>query len=138
MEKSIKDYLHLYLGCGCAVTGVSENDNETFKLTGISYDDTQKTWWAYFENTEFGYAKVEDVWLHLRPLPSMTEEELQECGNLVYDFSDDDSGMDLNNHRPDVFLLTTSEQFHWLIQRHFDVFGLIESNLAIDKSTLKP
>jgi len=66
MIHELKDYLHLYLGCECAVTGISKNNMEAFKLTGISYDDTQRLLWCYFEGTEFGHAVIEDVW----PIPN--------------------------------------------------------------------
>lgn len=74
----------------------------------------------------------------LRKLSDMTEKELQECGNLVVDFSDDESGLGLNEHKwQDFTLLLCAEQFHWLIQRGFDLFGLIEAGLAIDKTKLE-
>lgn len=115
--KDIKDYLHFYLGCEIYADGF-----QVRKLTPLVLMEYSEHYYPYKPI--------------LRQLSDMTEEELQECGNLVYDFSDDDSGMDLNNHRPDDFLLTTSEQFHWLIQRYFDVFDLIKEGLAIDKSKL--
>src|SRR5688500_16365899 len=62
MPKDIKDYLHLYLGCNCQQMG-QEDETKVYKLTGISYDDTQRQWWAYFENEENMYAAIEDVFL---------------------------------------------------------------------------
>lgn len=86
--------------------------------------------------TEDGFDMPGGVKPILRPLSDMTEGELQECGNLVYDFSDDQSGLDLNNHKLEDFLLTTSEQFHWLLKKGFDLFGLIPAGLAIDKTSI--
>lgn len=39
MEKKLEDYLHLYLGCDCLVRG---DDGGPIKLTGVSYDDTER------------------------------------------------------------------------------------------------
>lgn len=116
--KDIKDYLHFYLGCE-AVTVKSKPEI----ITGHIID---------LVNGNFYHAKP-----ILRPLSDMTEDELQECGNLVYDFSDDKSGLGLNDHRWEDFqTLLCAEQFHWLIKRHFDLFDLITDGLAIDKTKL--
>lgn len=131
MDKKIQDYLHLYLGCECRMTKSSYHAVHELHLSvKTSFTLTAKLLHYFIAPTTMAVIKP-----LLRPLSDMTEEELQECGNLVYDFSDDQSGLDLNNHRWEDFYLTTSEQFHWLLSRHFDLFGLIESGLAIDKTT---
>lgn len=131
MKKELKDYLHLYLGCP------------------FIYGEGPKIWdgWSGFEKTDtyyytdeeqnhiklgghhFQVAKIKPI---LRPLSDMTDEELQECGNMVYDFSDDP---ELNNHKwQDFEIGLAPEQFHWLLSKHFDLFGLIEAGLAIDST----
>jgi hypothetical protein len=113
----IKDYLHLYL----PVKFIWVKDAVPFKKGEIgTLEAKDLQYWNEFKKPI------------LRPLSDMTEEELQECGNLVYDFSDDP---ELNNHKwQDFQTLLTSEQFHWLLKKHFDLFGLIEAGLAIDKT----
>ena len=126
MTKDIRDYLHLYLGCECF---------NHLRLLGVEGNA------AYVSHPATGRMVKDINYLKpiLRPLSDMTEEELQECGNLVVDFSDDESGLGLNEHKwQDFTLLLCAEQFHWLIQRGFDLFGLIEAGLAIDKTKLKP
>jgi len=78
----------------------------------------------------------------LRPLSDMTEEEINECWKLL-----EWSEMIKNNRRYKL-----NEEFHdsdegrecgwfsflkilpYLLSKHFDLFGLIESGLAIDKT----
>jgi hypothetical protein len=83
----------------------------------------------------YKYFYTDDLKLSLRPLSDMTEGEMEECGNMIYDFSNDEvlakwewqyfeTGLD-------------AEQFNWLLSKHFDLFGLIDAGLAIDKTTLK-
>jgi len=129
MKKELKDYLHLYLGCECAVTGVSKNNNETFKLTGISYDDTQRIWWCYFEGTEFGHSILEDTWPTLRKLSDMAEDEKKELWHL-----DDHALRELGDGNGYALPYV----FTWCLSKHFDLFGLIEAGIAIDRSTLNP
>lgn len=125
--RKIEDYLHLYLGCD-----VYDSWNEKtgklveIKNTGKGVGVLHQTVW---------YMKADEIKLLLRPLSDMTDDELQECGNMVYDFSDEP---ELNNHRwQDFEVLLAPEQFHWLLNKHFDLFGLIESGLAIPKASLK-
>jgi len=51
----------------------------------------------------------------LRPLSDMTEEEKIESGKLYKHLS------------------PNYEQFRWLLSKSFDLFGLIDAGLAIDK-----
>jgi hypothetical protein len=81
MSKKIEDYLHLYIGCQCQHCGEVD---ETKKLTGISFDDTQRVLWAYFENEENCYAPASEVKPILRRLSSMTEEEAIELYDFLY------------------------------------------------------
>jgi hypothetical protein len=124
--KDIKDYLHLYLGCECQAMGqLDENDKPRIsKLTGISYDDTQCEWWAYFENEESGYAVVSDVFPILRPLNNMTAEELDVFTDL-----------NMKSDYQTIFE-KQAEITRWLLSKHFDLFQLIEAGLAIDKTKL--
>lgn len=83
--------------------------------------------------TRLHYA-FDEVKLLLRPLASMSEEEKKECGNLVYDFSGDE---ELNRWKwQDFETLLDPAQFHYLLSRGFDLFGLIAAGLALDATTI--
>lgn len=111
MEKKISDYLHLYYGCEC-----------------IPYKG------GFDSVTIHSIINPEIREIALRPLSDMTEEEMLECGNMIYDFS---SEPELNKWTPEDFRIGLApEQLLWLIKKHFDLFGLIDANLAINKTTL--
>lgn len=123
MEKKIENYSHLYLGCD-----VLKTDGQKRKLVGVYVSG------ALLENTETQLSddyRMTDFKLLLRPLASMTQEEMRACGNMIYDFSDDP---DLsNNWKWQEFEYGLHpEQFHWLLSKGFDLFNLIPDGLAID------
>lgn len=123
MEKKIVDYLHLYIGSKIRYAPLGgEYFDET--MTGID------GWKVLTENEPDYSCAAEECKLILRPLSSMTEEEMQECGNMVYDFSGDP---DLNKWEPKDFEIGLApEQFYWLLSKHFDLFNLIPEGLALD------
>lgn len=162
MKKTLEDYLHLYVGCEVQYEGIvngnelgaelKANKHDVFYIPKIEEKRGLKTGVLkkieYTVNGKFRMCRIGRKGLQshytcekfkpiLRPLSDMTEGELQECGNLVYDFSDDTSGLGLNEHKwEDFTLLLCVEQFHWLLSKHFDLFGLIEAGLAIDKTKM--
>jgi hypothetical protein len=86
-------------------------------------------------------AYTEEFLPYLRPMSSMTEEELKELKEetgLIYDY---ENGLDLaefqNNHKCLDFYLSEVPSyvvvlvFDWLNAHHFDYRGLIEKSLAI-------
>lgn len=84
---------------------------------------------------EFMSRITDECVLVLRPLSDMTEDELQECGNMIYDFSNDP---ELNNFKwKDFEIGLAPEQFVYLLSKGFDLFGLIPSGLAIDNTKNK-
>lgn len=120
MEKKIEDYIHYYPGR---------------KLLVI------KSRYPYKKGDIISFSQLppasllDFIKLILRPLASMTEEEMKECGNMIYDFSNDPG---LNKwHWKDFEIGLSPEQFHYLLSKGFDIFGLIESGLAIDSTSLK-
>jgi hypothetical protein len=121
MDKKIKDYLHFYLDCDCFLSFSEDGDpDKRFRLT--------------YYNLNYYRQWLDDILPVLRPLSDMTYDERQECGNMIYDFSDDP---ELNDHQwQDFEIGLAPEQFHWLLSKNFDLFGLIESGLAIDATTL--
>lgn len=124
--KQLKDYLHLYLGCELAKKDLPDSFKEGARKANVLDGETRD---YFLKSGNSGWLPI------LRPLSSMTEEELQECGNMIYDFSDDP---ELNNHKWQDFEISAPEQFHYLLSKHFDLFNLIPEGLAIDATTLKP
>ena len=102
--KDIKDYLHLYVGASIRYGAAI-----TIRPLTIS---------------EMAVAQhiLEDVKLVLRPLSDMTEEERCEVSTLV---PPDESPYWVKN---------IAEVTKWYLDRGFDLFGLIEAGLAIDKT----
>jgi hypothetical protein len=160
-EKKIINYLHFYLGCQVEYEGIlngkelkaekEANKDDIFYMPQVQEQKGKKIGYlrevCYTQNDGYSRCKVgrkslksfwginPDIKLILRPLSSMTVAEMQECGNMEYDFSDDP---DLNKWEPKDFEIGLSpRQFAWLISKHFDLFDLIPEGLALDKSTLK-
>lgn len=127
---TVKNYLHLYLGCEVQV--------EEWRLTSRLVDIIEEGNKVVVFNEDIGRSgpfPLEWIKPILRPLSSMVHEELQECGNMIYDFSNDP---ELNDHKwQDFEICLAPEQFKWLLSKHFDLFGLIESGLAIDKTKIE-
>lgn len=78
------------------------------------------------------YVNSEDVKLILRPLNDMTEKEFNYCYKKGW-----------TNHYESQSAYTATmgvmepEEFLYLLSKHFDLFCLIGSGLAINKTTLK-
>lgn len=114
--KELKDYLHLYLGCQVVfydgrileLTGIN---NSCFYVNGIRWPETL---------TDHG--KIKPI---LRLLSDISKKERKELAAIA--------GLDFDNE----ITIWTPDQFVWLLSKHFDLFGLIESSLAIDTTTLK-
>lgn len=155
MEKKLSDYLHLYLGqpCKWKVLGDDEwavNDSAVdLVVLGRVYD-----------RQPFVIAPI------LRPLSDMTEEEMKELLCLDFAPSDDVFRNMVTEFKFDVnepqrrtkrgtgvgfsvfkdgshymsgtlsFVDLNPHQFVYLLKLGFDLFGLIEAGLAIDKSKL--
>lgn len=127
MEKELKDYLNLYLGCSV------ETIDGTGKLIGIIKDEAFVDYRGYnnkgstdeFGN-EYDFVLVEneyfikDVKPILRPLSDMTKEEKQNDLNIAT-----------------IYTRDQAERIKYFLSKYFDIFGLIEVGLAIDKTTLK-
>lgn len=150
MEKNIKDYLHLYLGCECILHDSFSRFDGCHKLTGVSYDDTKKDWWAYFENSEIGHSPCNYVIPLLRPLSDITEEEMREVVLINYAVQNTLQSVAYNDYGIDFktsgfagdkyidFNRTNAETITYLFSKDFDLLGLIESGLAIDKTKQLP
>lgn len=133
MDKNIKDYLPFYLGCD--VIGQYDGDRKGY-LTGVINGGVgceiqffEEDGINVFEEPE--YNTPDEVQLVLRPLSDMTDEEKSwAILNMPYKTQKSE---DLFNH----ILYEDAEVVRKLLSKHFDLFGLIESGLAIDKTTLQ-
>jgi hypothetical protein len=140
MEKKIEGYLHLYLGCECW----DEYDDNTKRLFSVSSDNC-----VLFKKTTHtrDFREVKPI---LRPLSDMTQLEADtiweildwneriigpvRIEDLIMEFSPiEDYNGGANNAHWGYFckILPT------LLSNSFDLFGLIESGLAIDATTVK-
>lgn len=139
--KTIENILHLYLGCD-----VKHNDSShVFKLTGYDISTGQITLHGKCDI----YCKLTaDYKPILRPLDSMTEEE----AITLYDemFPDVQRRDDFKAkiiidqvtrtgvyYEGKVSIMDYVNWFPWLLSKSFDLFGLIDSGLALDATKLE-
>lgn len=120
MDKKIEDYLHLYLGCDVEYNLSSMR----YVLIGIESDA------AYIFSESIGMQIVSMFRIKpiLRPLSDMTEEDY---AYLNDGYNNSDKHSRYGSH------YWEAEQTRYLLSKHFDLFGLVESGLAIDKTTFK-
>ena len=78
--------------------------------------------------------RIEDIEPYLRPMSSMTEDELYELRDIFnYDIEFDDGGLEIVNSEFDSFsYLEICAITDWLNAHHFDYRGLIEKGLALE------
>ena len=158
--KDIKDYLHLYLGCECKIVWIDEQYRYK-KMTAydleIWYEGcvgvlTEYMLWLSSQ----GKMKFE---LHLRPLSDILNTEAYEVYKIYFgkeaalDFSGDTGSAYFTpkkvrvkaEHALQIFngedyetgdFMKVIELVPYLLSKHFDLFGLIEAGLAIDKTKL--
>jgi hypothetical protein len=146
MKKDIKDYLHLYF----PFQFVHEKYPERLMTTHfMSRDGT----FCYGRSDEFEYLKPHHKIL-LRSLSDMTEEEKIELIRVEHPLSTHPILIDVHLMGTTLFFGAkdkkmrhfqtfnigingyTANEFVYLLSKYFDLFGLIESNLALDKTKL--
>lgn len=120
MEKKLSDYLHLYLGCAVK----HQSFVNPFQLKSISSNGILRV--GGFDDDVSYNTVVENIKLCLRPLSDMTEDEWK-------DFRLPDTYQEVFKSGK-VF---KPSEFLQLLKHGFDLFGLIDSGLAIDKTKLK-
>lgn len=79
---------------------------------------------------------IEDIKPYLFPLSSMTEEQKKYIDNRWGVNEDFDFEIDPNWGRFVVDLGDAVGFVNWLIENHFDIYGLIPKDLAIDATSL--
>lgn len=127
MNTKFKDVAHLYLGCDCLI------DNQIRKLDTVAH--AIGSYEVYCSFCGMGY-ECSDIKPILRPLNDMTvEEELEyrDVCNKAYEFAKYKVGDNIGWSDPRV---SGAIETQWLLSNHFDIFGLIESGEAIDKTKL--
>jgi hypothetical protein len=121
MKKELKDYLHLYIGAEVVCT--KEGLNEDLEYTGMVRKVSPRLIDKYLNGN---WKPI------LRPLSSMTEEDIYEYDEIQ---AKGESVADTDTKFGEI-LVGSPECFLWLLSKHFDIFGLIDAGLAIDKTKL--
>ena len=124
--KDLKNYLHLYLGCEVICFLNSENPAVKPVKAILCAENHNKHGFISLNAALVVHAKP-----ILRPISDMTEEEARE-GEIWGVWHD----VNLMGEDWDTFGFSP-HNFKHLLSKGFDLFGLIEAGLAIDKSTLK-
>jgi hypothetical protein len=158
-DKRIEDYLHLYLGCeviGKPYAGLPFTEKQHFTVRGVLTGVSKRCVTCHFvdingvkwdQETRLVFQDVKPI---LRPLNSMTEEEAVDIYNILYPHVGDyqspnkkvfivnqycfGKGIYEENYQS---LRDALPYFPILLSKGFDLFDLVPSGLAIDKTTLK-
>lgn len=146
-QREIKDYLHLYLGCEMQYSTHHEPQYETYTLTieglkeAIEFEDSpilRPLWqltdeeYAVINQHGFGGASTKEIWLDQfekfeeRPAPGQGKKNKVTNPKMIR--SKVRVGLQLR------FYTFAPETFRYLLSQGFDLFGLIEEGLAIDKT----
>lgn len=136
MKKEIKDYLFLYLGCDVQVKRKNDKQYHIGRMCEVTlksnhgdwikvwFDDvitvTGSTWEQSSANQHWFFFGEDHIKPIVRKLSDMTEEE------KLY-------ALRLGNSYTDTWIGGANRTAH-LLSKHFDLFGLIEAGLAIDKT----
>lgn len=117
MKKEIKNYLHLYLGQEILTSqGIG-------KLLGINGNTLTVLFDSIVSPLEIKYDQT--IKLLLFDMMEETEETSKYSNELFQALTNDASEKD--------FFLVSSELFRYKIEKGYDLFGLIDENLAINK-----
>lgn len=163
MDKKNTDYLPFYLGCKVQVR---KKDRNKEWLTGRICEVTRKSnhgdwikvwfedvhtvlnaeWQELSSNAHTFFIGYDEIKLILRNLSDMAEEEIHELETAMWGnwedpkLGDKESVLkmfinDSSHDRPGYEI--TVKATNWFRKNGFDVDGLLESGIAIDKKTLK-
>ena len=102
--------------------------SEPAKLKGFIAASKNYEAEAHFFRDRYGMKELEKSnWrLGLRPLSDMTDEEKVEMKSLM--------GRQTDSVHPVYILVHSPYSFQYLLKQGFDLFGLIEAGLAVDKT----
>lgn len=135
--KELKDYLPFYLGCEVFGTYNDASGSRGY-LTGVINGGTECEIQFFLEDgfnveEEPYFNNAEEIKPLLRPLSDMTEDERERFG-----WQDESEFRYLSDAHQVMKNYYYGWQFIDLLKLHFDLFGLIESGLAIDKTLTQP
>lgn len=127
MEKKLSDYIHYYIGCRCLNTWFAIEHklcDSDWRLR--AYDSAAVK--PYMLENNHNVTWTDSIKPILRRLEDMTEEE-----DKIYH-----SLCGIANFNADSVNIThdTPESFHYLLKQGFDLFSLIQNNLAVDGKEL--
>lgn len=158
MEKNLSDYLHLYLWAECLVKYPFAKDKPMILkvnpvnlhefLNEVEYckpilrrlqDMTDMEWielgrmhnpkidWKFEKGVCFG-----------RENPGITQvlTFMEDCMLFVMETQNNIFGQEKEGETY-ISNISIPDLYRWLLSKHFDLFGLIPANLAIDKLTIK-
>jgi hypothetical protein len=119
---NIKDYLHLYIGCevDTNVQGQYIHPYGCIKIEELTVENLFIILERMRFNEEYYCKPI------LLPLSDMTEEESREHDQIEM----------VKVKTLDGTIVHDANAVVWLLSKHFDLFGLIDAGLAIDKTTL--
>lgn len=140
MKNKIEDYLPFYLGCDCEHDFWNDSEDD---MPGIGNGrKISELDLHILEESKWFKPK-----LILRPLSSMTEEDGLYLARLVAVYDEFKNVAVFRNYNDDLIVewpgdafnctgekCWSAEQFKFLLTCGYDLFGLIESGLAIDKT----
>lgn len=151
--KTLESILHMYLGCDVmtednrvgrlAGIDLCQKDNSITMLTIRYSDDTEDDWTVI--NDDGYFSRLKPI---LRPLDSMTEEEAKDLYDQMYpdvprrdDFKariiiDQVTGTGVY-YEGKVSIIDYVNWYPWLLSKSFDLFGLIDSGLALNATKLE-
>lgn len=149
MSKELKDYLHLYLGCEVEtnIPGQYVHPYGCVKLEDLTPENLYRILDRIYINERNKQTWDEDsdhyCNLILRPLSDMTDEEVNQCEDAMWgSFPDPKTGdkevflksfiNDTSDYRPGYEITVAAT--NWFRKNGFDVDGLIDAGLAIDKT----
>lgn len=150
----MQDYIHLYMGQN--VVHVPD-DKTTANIHGLDLSAGR----VFVNNNDhqmYGELKLSEIKLILRPLESMTDEEVRELiqhdklreeyRSLVYEFFPDgkrieiqwsvetEDGAVITNNWTLSLIEMNAHDFAWALKKGFDLFGLRESGLCVYEQDL--
>ncbi len=120
MKKNIKDYIHFYLGQPIKTSRYGIGNLDSVSKTCMHVE---------FEKTIQGFLFGDDAKLLLRPISDMTNKEMDD----VKKYSDH-----IEKYiETGVFIRIDGELHRILCKWGFDIFNLIESGLALDRTKIE-
>ena len=133
MTKENKELLLKDLSSRLPYNPMVEYKGETYNVSGITVGRLVlcKPFMSCALNE---YPLVEEVKLYLYPLSSMTEEQKKEYNYWKHDVPV--CHYEYGDVIEELELLESPESFNYLIENHFDYYGLIPKGLALDATGL--